>query len=137
VPVSVFALLVDDTTYGKSGGINFNPGESFRCPNGQDWFSSEGGLELIKSLLLGGAPDKRNIFLGKIMEEMTDFGEVFNEASIEVGKANEASYFFKAFRDGPIDNGFNLDWVHRDSAMTNNQTKIIYLGLFKLALFRA
>jgi hypothetical protein len=120
VPVSVFTLLVNDATCGKSGGINFNPGESLRCPNGQDWFGGEGGLELIKSLLLGGALDKRNVFFGKIMERTADFGEVFNEVSIEVSKADEALYFFKVFRDGPIDNGFNFDWVHRDSAMTNN-----------------
>jgi outer membrane receptor for monomeric catechols len=89
VPVSVFTLLVNDTTCGKSGGINFNPGELLRCPNGQDWFGGEGGLELIKSLLLRGAPNKQNIFLGKIVEGTADFGEVFNEALIEVGKANE------------------------------------------------
>jgi hypothetical protein len=55
---------------------------------------------------LGGAPDKWNVFLEKIVERTADFGEVFNEVSIEIGKADEALYFFKAFRDGPIDNGF-------------------------------
>jgi outer membrane receptor for monomeric catechols len=120
VPVRVFTLLVNDATCGKSRGVNFYLGESLRCPNGQDWFDGEGGLELIKSLLLRGAPDKRDVFLQKVVERTADFGEVFNEALIEIGKANEASYFFKAFRDGPIDNGFNLDWVHRDSAMNDN-----------------
>jgi hypothetical protein len=64
---------------------------------------------LIKGLLLGGAPDKRNIFLGKIVERAAYFGEVFDEASIEVSKANEALYFFEAFRNRPINDSFNLD----------------------------
>jgi hypothetical protein len=69
------------------------------------------------------------------MKQVPDLGEVFNEVLIEVSKTNEALYFFEAFGNRPVDNSFDLDWVHRDSAMTNNQTKIIYLGLFKLALF--
>jgi hypothetical protein len=68
---------------------------------------------------LGGALDKWNIFLGKIVKRTANLGEVFDEASIEVSKANEALYFFKAFRNGPINNSFNLDWVHRDFAMTD------------------
>jgi hypothetical protein len=59
--------------------------------------------------LLRGAPDKRNVFFGKIVEETADLGEVFDEALIEVSKANEASYFFEAFENGPINDGFNLD----------------------------
>jgi hypothetical protein len=85
---------------------------------------------------LGGAPDKWNVFLGKIVVGTANFREVFDETSVEVSKADEALYFFEAFRNGPINGSFNLDWVHRDFAMTDNQTKIIYLGLFKLALFR-
>jgi hypothetical protein len=70
--------------------------------------------------LLEGAPDKQNIFLGKIVERMANLEEVFNEASVEVSKANKASYFFEAFRDRPINNGFNLNGVHRYLAMTDN-----------------
>jgi hypothetical protein len=120
VPVSVFTLLVDDATCGKSKSINFYLGELLRCSNSQDWFSGEGSLELVEGLLLEGASDKRNIFFGKIMKGMADLGEVFDETSIEVSKATEALYFFEAFRNRPIYHGFNLDWVHRDFAMTDN-----------------
>jgi hypothetical protein len=120
VPVSVFIFLIDDATCGESGSIDFYPGESLRCPNSQDWFSGKGSLELIKSLLLGGALDKQNIFLGKIMKRLANLGEVFNEALIEVGKANKALHFFKAFRDGPINDSFNLNWVHRDFPMADD-----------------
>jgi hypothetical protein len=85
---------------------------------------------------LGRAPDKRNVFLGKIVERLANLGEVFDEALVEVSKADKASYFFEVFGDRPIHDGFDFDWVHRDFAMTDDQTKIIYLGLFKLALFR-
>jgi hypothetical protein len=109
VPVGVFTLLIDDATCGKSGSIYFYPGELLRCLNSQDWFSSEGSLELIEGLLLEGAPDKRNVFLGKIVKEMANLGEVLDEVSVEVSKANEASYFFKTFGNGPINDGFNLN----------------------------
>jgi hypothetical protein len=83
------------------------------------------------------APDKRNIFLRKIVKKTANLGEVFDEASIEVSKANKTLYFFKAFGNRPINNGFNFDRVHRDLIMTDDQTKIVHIGLFKLALFRA
>jgi hypothetical protein len=59
--------------------------------------------------LLEGALDKQNIFFRKIVEETADLEEVLNKALITVSKANKASYFFEVFRDGPIDNSFNLD----------------------------
>jgi hypothetical protein len=136
VPVGVFAFLVNNATCGESGSINFYPGKSLRCPNSQDWFGGEGSFELVEGLLLGGTLDKRNIFLGKIVEGTANLGEVFNEVLVEVSKADEALYFFEAFRNRPINDGFNFDWIYRDFAMTDNQTKIIYLGLFKLTLFR-
>jgi hypothetical protein len=69
---------------------------------------------------LRGTQDKWNIFLEKIVKKMTNLGEVFNKALVEVSKANKASYFFEAFGNRPINNGFNFDWVHRDFAMTDN-----------------
>jgi hypothetical protein len=78
---------------------------------------------------LGGALDKWNIFLEKIVEKMANLEEVFNEASIEVSKADEALYFFEAFRNGPINNSFNFNWIHiiilgvkldQDSAIPHN-----------------
>jgi hypothetical protein len=109
VPVSIFTLLVDDATHGKSRGIDFYLGELLRCPNCQNWFSGEDSLKLIKSLLLEGAPDKQNIFLRKIVKRSANLGEVFNKVSVKVGKADKASYFFEAFEDGPINDSFNLD----------------------------
>jgi hypothetical protein len=66
------------------------------------------------------APDKQNVFLRKIMKRMADLGEVFNEVSIEVCKANETLHIFKAFGNGPINDGFDFNWIYRDLAMTDN-----------------
>jgi hypothetical protein len=71
-------------------------------------------------LLLRRAPNKWNVFLEKIVKGAADLGEVFDEVSIEVSKANEALYFFEAFGNRPVNDGFNLDWVHRDFAVTDN-----------------
>jgi hypothetical protein len=69
---------------------------------------------------LEGAPDKQNIFLGKIIERMTDLEEVLNKALVEISKADEALHFFKAFWNGPIYDSFNFNWIHRNFTMTNN-----------------
>jgi hypothetical protein len=70
--------------------------------------------------LLGAAPNKQNVFLEKIVEGTADFEEVFDKVLVEVCKANEALHFFEAVGDGPVDNGFNFDWIHGDSAITDN-----------------
>jgi hypothetical protein len=54
------------------------------------------------------------------MEKTANLGEVFNKASVEISKANKASYFFEAFGNRPINDSFNLDWVHRDFTITDN-----------------
>jgi hypothetical protein len=54
-------------------------------------------------------PDKWSVFFEKIIERAADLGEVFNEVSIEVGKTDEALYFFEVLRNRPINNSFNLD----------------------------
>jgi hypothetical protein len=69
---------------------------------------------------LGRAPDKWNVLLRKIVKRMANLREVFDEALVEVGKADETLYFFEAFEDRPINNSFNLDWIHRDFVMTDN-----------------
>jgi hypothetical protein len=106
VPVDIFTLLVDYITCGESRSIYFYLGESLRCPDDQEWFNCKGSLELIESLLLERTPDKQNIFFGKIVEGVADLREVFNEVLIEISKVNEALYFFEAFGDGPIYDGF-------------------------------
>jgi hypothetical protein len=54
MPVDVLILLVNDATCGKPRSVNFNAEKLLRCPNGQDWFSGKGSLELVKCLLLEG-----------------------------------------------------------------------------------
>jgi hypothetical protein len=58
---------------------------------------------------LGRAPDKWNVFPRKIIKRVTDLGKVSDEVSIEVCETNEALHFFKAFKNGPIDDGFNFN----------------------------
>lgn len=85
----------------------------------------EGGLGLIEGGLLFGAPYEGHIFLWEIVKQLADLGEVFDEASVEIGKPNETSDFFEGLGCSPIHNGLYLDWVHRNFAGADDQTEIV------------
>jgi hypothetical protein len=132
--VQVVALLQDHSTSSISGGINFDSGRTGWASDSQNGFGSEGSFERLESGLLCRAPYKEHIILGEVMKRPADLGEIFDEASVEIGKPNETPDFFEFCRWGPIADGFHFDWVHGNFAGTDDQSKVVNMGLLELAL---
>jgi hypothetical protein len=59
------------------------------------------------SITLRGAANMLSLI--SMIKRVANLGEVFDEVLIEVSKANEALYFFEAFGNRPVNDGFNLD----------------------------
>jgi hypothetical protein len=61
-------------------------------------------------------------------------GEVFNKASVEIGKPNKTPDFFEFCGWCPILDGLYLDRVYENFAGADDQSKIVDVGLLELAL---
>jgi hypothetical protein len=68
------------------------------------------------------------------MKQPAYLEEVFDKVSIEIGKPDETSDFFKFCRQGPISDSLYFDQVHEDFARANDQSEIVDMGLLKFAL---
>jgi hypothetical protein len=132
--IKIIALLRDYSTSGKSWGIDFDPRGTGWTPDGQDRYRGEGGLEGVKSGLLSGAPYKGYILLGEVVKRSAYFGEVFDKASVEIGKPNETPNFFEFHGCCPISDGLYFHWVHGNFAGANDQSEVVNMGLLELAL---
>jgi hypothetical protein len=86
---------------------------------------------------LGIALYKRHILLSEVVKWLAYLREIFNETSIEIGKPNEASDFFKLHGWCSILDGFHFDRVHENFAGADDQSKVIDMGLLELAPLEA
>jgi hypothetical protein len=57
--------------------------------------------------------------------------------SVEVGEANEGLELHLCFRNEPLLNSGNLDWIHLYSVLRNDEAKVLDPGLFKLTFLQS
>ena len=67
------------------------------------------------------------VFLGKIKEGAGYSGIVWDEAAVEVGKAQEGSYFLDLSRSGPAGDSVEFDWVHGELPWFDYHIEILHL----------
>lgn len=79
--------------------------------SGEDWGGAKGVLESCEGRLLVGAPDERGI-AGEGCEGARDFGEVLDEATVEVAEPKELLDLFLRLQVGPLGNRGSLLGVH-------------------------
>jgi len=61
-------------------------------------------------------------------------GEVFNEPPVEISETKEGLHFSFIGWFQPVRHTCHFYQVHLDSVLRDNQSKVLYPGLFKLAL---
>ena len=136
VPKTIFVLLREDATCGKSGGVAFNTCGEFRVVDFEYWFLTELFLYRVESLLLFLRPMPGNILLSEVMERTCHSGKVLYEPLIEVGKAYERSYFLECCWCRPIFYCSNLARVHLHFSWANDHPEVFHRVLLKFAFFR-
>ena len=65
------------------------------------------------------------------------FGEVLDEALVEIGEAQEGLHLFLVHRSGPFCNTCDLDRVHRNGVVGDDHSEVLNRSLLEFALVRA
>ena len=65
------------------------------------------------------------------------FREVFDEPSIEVGEPEEGLHLLLVRRSRPFGDTGNLDWIHRDGVMGDDDSEVLNRGFLEFAFVRA
>ena len=90
------------------------------------WRCSESGS-------LGFFPAPAGVVSGQIEERAGVFREVLDEPSIEVGESEEGLYLLLVRRSGPLGDTGNLDWIHRDGVVGDDDSEVLNRGFLEFA----
>ena len=112
MPVTIGVCLEEDGTRGVFEGVSCDGEGGGKVWEVENWFQQEEGFEGVKGGLAGRRPVPREVFLGEVNERSGDIGVVWNELSVEIGKAKEGSDIFNLFGGWPTSNPIQLDGVH-------------------------
>jgi len=134
VPLLVFRRhLGEDGARGKIRAVGFDA-------EGLGWVGRDenqsGGDTLFQpgeSSSLGFFPAPAGVVSGQIEEQAGVFQEVFDEPLIEVGEPEEGLHLLLVRRSGPLGDTGNLDWIHRDRVVEDDDSEVLDRGFLEFA----
>ena len=91
--------------------------------------------ELVKSALLFWAPGPGYV-ASETIEWLADLAEVFDEAAVEVCKTSKLANIRGILWSGPFGNCLDLDRIHADLVLGDDNSQVLHLWAFKLAFLR-
>ena len=134
VPLLVFrGYLGEDCTCRKVGAVSFNMEGFGRVRRNEDQSGSDTSLQPSECGVLGFSPTPTGIVSGQIEERAGVFREVFDEPSIEVGEPEEGLHLLLVRRSGPLGDTGNLDWIHRDGVVGDDDSEVFDRGFLEFA----
>ena len=92
---------------------------------------------MFEGFLFLSIPVPSLVGMGKVEEGPGDGGEVPDEATVEVDKAYEGLYVSPVLRGGPIVDSSNLNRVHLDLVLRDDQSEVLNLFPIELTLLWA
>jgi len=101
--------------------------------DGQDWSGSYKVLDPFKRFLLLGPPDPR-VISSEAGERVSNSGITLNKSMVEMAKSQKQLNLSFIRRCPPVRYASNLDWVHTDLSMSDNDAEVLGLLLIKGAL---
>jgi len=127
VPISIGVSLKEDSSRCMLGGVS---GDGKRCGEVREmenWFQQEKGFESVERSLASRGPVPLEVFLGKVDEGTGDVGVVWDESTVEVGKAKEGAYVLNLSWGWPLGDAIEFDWVHGQLTGFDNHSEVFYL----------
>jgi hypothetical protein len=97
--------------------------------------TGEGVFDGEEGVLAGRGPVPAGTFLGEVMEGTIDIGEVGDEPSIEITKANKRAYPLDRGWRLPLVNGGEFCRVHGNVSLLDDHSEVLYLGYRKGSFF--
>ena len=134
VSVAVRVSLEEDSTGCILECISGNGERGGEIREVEDRFQEEKTLKGVKRGLAGRRPVPREVFLGEVKERAGDVGVIRDEASIEIGEAQEKANIFYLGWSRPTRDSVEFYWVHGQLARFNNHAKVFHLIGSELAL---
>jgi hypothetical protein len=100
----------------------------------QDWGFGESTFDFLKGLTTFTCPRERNFFSGEAIQWLRDLAVIFDEASVEVGEAEERLDAFHGGKCSPVTDDSGLAWVHFHAFGTDYKAEKLRSSHTKLAL---
>src|SRR5271169_2148303 len=89
----------------------------------KDRSGGEHGFKLVECSLSVHGPVKFPPFFEQRCDRNDDAGITLNKTTIEIGKTEEYLDVLNGRRNGPIDDGGDSIWLHRNTMGSNDKTK--------------
>ena len=112
MPVTVGVGLEEDSARCMFRCISGNGEGGGEIREVKDGFREEETFEAVEGGLTGGGPVPREVFLSEVEERVSDVGVIRDEASVEIGEAEERANIFHLGWSRPICNSVKFDRVH-------------------------
>ena len=112
VPIAICILLMKDGASREFGSICFELKWAVMIGDDEDGGGGERVFKLVKSILVSGGPEPRDIFTSEGIQRGNDVRGVGNKLSIEVPKAEEGFDVLDILRNGPQKNAIEFGGVH-------------------------
>jgi len=91
---------------------------------------------MFEGILFLGVPVPGLVGASEVKEGPGDGGEVSDEATVEIDEAYESLHVSPVLWDGPIADFGNLNRVHLDLVLRDDQSEVLNLLLMELTLLR-
>ncbi|KIM34746.1 hypothetical protein M413DRAFT_436308, partial [Hebeloma cylindrosporum] len=105
-----------------------------RVRRDEDQCGSDTLLESVKGRLLGGSPTPLSVIACEVEERAGMIREVLDEPTVEVRKAQEGLNLLLVGRCRPLLNASDLNQVHRDAILRDDNAEVLDGGFLELAL---
>src|ERR1700742_2782823 len=101
----------------------------------ENWGRGYTRLECLKGHLMLLLPGPFGTLLCQIIQRSSYLGKALNEATVEVNKSKERLKLLNCLRSRPASYSFNLDRVHFNAVLGNDESQEFNLLRFKCAFF--
>jgi len=118
-------LLREDGSRGEVGAVSFDVEEFRILRRHQDWSGGHRCFETFEGFLFLSIPVPSLVGTSEVEEGPGDGGEVPDEATVEVDEAYESLYVSPVLWGGLIVDSSNLNRVHLDLVLRDDQSEVL------------
>src|SRR5580693_131548 len=132
--VVLWRQLREDSACCDSGAISLNAVRTLTVRESEHRCRGDELLQSVECVLFAVAPREPDILLGEVEQRACMMRSVGDEPAVEIGEAHEGLHLFLGRGHRPLRDSRDLDRIHFDTVMGDDDTEVLDTGLLKLAL---